>query len=554
MAKKHAEKRVETAPNLEIIADKQGSNKSGNLLFLLALAIIVFVRFGLLSIPLERDEGGFAYIAQQTMASSAKLYIDLIDNKLPGLYLLYASFLNCFGNTETGVHLGLLVCSLVSTYLVFLLAKIFVNHLSASLAALAFGLYSASANVFGFAAHATQLLLPFFLGGLVLILRTNATEKKLPYFCAGLLMGVAFLVKQQVALLVLFSGVYLLFRSPNALLSGLKHPQNAPKYQRSASLIFGMGSILPFAMVAAYFGITGRLAAMWQCTFTLPSLQAKAAGSGRFNADIFGEVLSGGFQIYWLLAVVGLVLIWLVKMQGRQFMTAFFIVSVLSVFIGLGGYHHYYVLVLPSLALLIAATAQYVSERWFYHFNPILRMLPFIALLALPLLMQTAYFFQPNHTAILRKAYGMNPFPEMRRLADQLQTQLPDGGRVGLLGSEPELCFYLNTPPATRHLFMFPLLHQTSWSKPLQDEYLLDIKKTKPEFLVWVTMTGSWAPEYYKTPFFQSTKPIVDQFYMPFGKCEVFENGNQSVFVYGAEAQNYQFKGNYQIYLFKRKA
>jgi hypothetical protein len=236
----------------------------------------------------------------------------------------------------------------------------------------------------------------------------------------------------------------------------------------------------------------------------------------------------------------------------RWFIAGLFVFSVAAVGIGLGGYQHYYVLLLPALALGIGYAAHLLLRALP---NQTMLGLALVFALALhPIALQSRYFFAPDHTAIHRKSYGVNPFPEMIQIAEHLKTQLPAGATVGILGSEPELPFYLNAPPATRHQFVFPMLYDTDWSKKLQVEYLSDLEKSKPAFLLWVTMTGSWAPEYYKTPFFRSTRPLVEQAYGVYGLCEVFENGKPSVFKWGADAAQYKFEGTYQIYIYKRKS
>ena len=48
-------------------------------------SFLLFVRVNLLDIPLERDEGGFAYVGEMALRGKL-LYTELHDIKLPGLY------------------------------------------------------------------------------------------------------------------------------------------------------------------------------------------------------------------------------------------------------------------------------------------------------------------------------------------------------------------------------------------------------------------------------------------------------------------------------------
>ena len=67
-----------------------------------------------------------------------------------------------------------------------------------------------------------------------------------------------------------------------------------------------------------------------------------------------------------------------------------------------------------------------------------------------------------------------------------------------------------------------------------------------------MTSTGSWGTEYYKTAFFNNTRPIV-QGYTLCGKAEAFEDGRPGVVVWDQEAARYKFQGNYQVYVYRRR-
>jgi hypothetical protein len=90
-----------------------------SLLFLvLSLLVAVGVRIRLLDLPLERDEGEFAYIGQLILAGIPP-YQQVYDFKMPGLYLAYAAMMSVFGQTSAGIHLGLLVVNLATLAVLF---------------------------------------------------------------------------------------------------------------------------------------------------------------------------------------------------------------------------------------------------------------------------------------------------------------------------------------------------------------------------------------------------------------------------------------------------
>src|SRR6266699_4847657 len=90
-----------------------------------ALATIVFIlvvaiRIRLLGIPLERDEGEYAY-AGQLILQGIPPYELAYNLKLPGTYLGYAAILRVFGETPAGIHIGLLLVNGCATLLVLFL-------------------------------------------------------------------------------------------------------------------------------------------------------------------------------------------------------------------------------------------------------------------------------------------------------------------------------------------------------------------------------------------------------------------------------------------------
>src|SRR5580698_4150326 len=88
-------------------------------LILLATAII---RIRLLPIPLERDEGEYAY-AGQLILQGIPPYSVASNMKLPGTYAAHAIIMAIFGQTIAGIHFGLLLVNAATILLVFALGQ-----------------------------------------------------------------------------------------------------------------------------------------------------------------------------------------------------------------------------------------------------------------------------------------------------------------------------------------------------------------------------------------------------------------------------------------------
>ena len=122
-----------------------------------ALLFSVVVRWRLREFPLERDEGGYAYIGQRLLAGVPP-YQDTYNDKVPGLFLAYAAMMALFGETTVGIHLGLLAVNLATIVLLFLLVRDLFDPLAGGIAAASYSLLSISPSVLGMAAHATHFV------------------------------------------------------------------------------------------------------------------------------------------------------------------------------------------------------------------------------------------------------------------------------------------------------------------------------------------------------------------------------------------------------------
>src|SRR5204862_5710353 len=90
--------------------------------FFLVLAACLAVRIRLLGLPLERDEGEYAY-AGQLMLHGIPPYKLAYNMKFPGTYAAYAVIMAIFGQSATGIHLGFLLVNLSTVLLLLLIAR-----------------------------------------------------------------------------------------------------------------------------------------------------------------------------------------------------------------------------------------------------------------------------------------------------------------------------------------------------------------------------------------------------------------------------------------------
>ena len=94
--------------------------RKGWLFLVLIILFVVFVRIRLLEIPLERDEGEYAYMGQLILQGIPP-YGEAYNMKFPGTYLMYAVIMAIFGQTIEGIHIGLIIVNCAAIVLMYLL-------------------------------------------------------------------------------------------------------------------------------------------------------------------------------------------------------------------------------------------------------------------------------------------------------------------------------------------------------------------------------------------------------------------------------------------------
>ncbi len=558
MAKKPRPKKsksVVTTSRTEI--NKKGAIKAGStfsgrhwcLWGLLGLSVLCFLitRLKLLAIPLERDEGSFAYIGHWLWRGK-DLYTDMLDSKLPGLYTYYGLFTTLFGYNATGVHVGLLVANIASGICFYLFVKEVFNRYVAVITCSLYLWMIMSANVLGFAAHATQILTPFVLAGILLFWRGLQTNKLYLFFLSGLLVGIAFTIKQQSAIL----GVLMaLIWWPARIWWDKKENATIPILEW---LALGVGGLLPAAGVYFYFLQSGRFAEFYDWTVTQPLSLAASFPQPWYKMflAIIPAVLDR-FEGVWIAAGLGLILIFYsgFKKFGAVFGSAFAMVSFLSVVIGAAYYKHYFAIAIPGVALMAACTIYWISQK-VGKTGPLLGIGITVFLILLSIQGRADYYFNPSYSKIHYEAYSRNLFPEIERIGKELKRRVPEGSRIGVMGSEPELLVAADRESCTKYLMIYAILFDPVRSPPMQQEYIRDLQACAPDYIVWNTVSGSWTTGYDKLAFFEQLMQWIEQHYETVAIAES-RGDAPGVVVWDKELDSYKSENDYKVIVLRKK-
>lgn len=520
------------------------------LVSILGISSLLFLvtRIQLLAIPFERDEGSFAYIGHW-LFKGREMYTDLLDSKLPGLYIYYGTFMSLFGYGPTGAHVGLLVANLASAVCFYFFLRDVYNRFVGAIATTFFLWMVVSPNVVGFAAHATQLLLPFVLAGLLFFWKGLQQNKLYLFFLSGLMIGLAFTIKQQSAIFgVLIAALWW----PARLAWNKKKDGPLPVLEW---ILLGIGGFLPAAAVVFYFLAVGRFDQFLDWTVMQPITLASAYEDPwyvmfyRFVPSVIDQ-----FELIWITAAAGMGFIFLsgFKKFGAVFGPLFALLGFLSVIIGAAYYKHYFVLAIPGIAMLAAITLNWLAQK-IGQYGQAVGIGIATLFVILSLRNRADYYFSPDYYKIHFEQYAQNMFPELEQLGKDLARRVPEGKRIAIMGSEPEVLVAADRESCSKHLMVYSLLIDPVRSPPKQQEYIQELKACDPEYIVWATGTGSWAPGYDKLQFFETLMQWIEQNYETVGLAES-RDARPGIIVWEDQIKTHQTQSDYLVLVLKKRA
>jgi len=498
----------------------------------LAILLSVAVRVRLRDMPLERDEGEYAY-AGQLILQGVPPYKDAYNMKLPGTYVAYALIMAMFGQTPSGIHVGLALVNAATIWLLFLIGKKLLDDAAGAAAAISYALMSLSPNVLGLAGHATHFVVLPALGGILLLLRAvdaprqrnaDGSDAKHPgadwriLLLSGILFGLAFLMKQHGLLFGVFGGLFILWvRFESRLLGPAEGGLGTRRYPRRRAgdaarvdwiaLIkelawFSGGFTLPYLLTCLWLWAAGVFPQFWFWTVTYGSKYASAVPFVRAS-DLTGAMLKavvGPNLVFWLLPWVGMLMMWWdERLDGRRrfLLTALFLCSAVSISIGFYFREHYFIQLLPALALLIAVAVSR-SIRLLRGDQSIELFLAFgvlvVSVLAAGavLIGNGSIWFAYAPRKAVEEIYGSTVFGDARDAAELIKTNTAPTARIAVIGSEPEIYFYSRRRSATGHIYTYALMERQPHALAMQEEYIREVESNRPEYVVYVNNPLSW--------------------------------------------------------------
>ena len=448
------------------------------------LVVVAGARLHLLDFPLERDEGEYAY-AGQLILQGIPPYELACNMKFPGTYLAYAGIMSVFGETTAGIHFGLLLMTTATALMLFWLGKKILDETAGAVAASSYALLAASWSMLGFAGHATHFCAFFVTAGLCLMWRFRQKENWFTLAASGALFGTAVLMKQHAVLIAAWAGL-------SFALEKFIFAKGSFGRRIAAVAVCGFSMLAPLGLCCLWLWHAGVFARFKFWTFDYA--REYASGTPLASApNIFWHNLTWAMSsaiLVWLLAVAGLVLVWLDPRwkNSRGWLFGFCVASALAVCPDFYFREHYFLIALPAVALLAGATVSGLRRWWEANKkNSSLGDWPvWTYALVVVITIATsagAWFTIPKHT-LARSFYANDPLPESEIVARFIRENSPSEARVAVLGSEPEIYFLAHRHSATGYIYIYALMEAQAFAQIMQREMIGDLETRKPEFIV----------------------------------------------------------------------
>jgi len=451
-----------------------------------AMIVAAFVlRLPLLSVPLERDEGGYAYMADR-MHQGDTLYLDLVETKPPGVFCAYWLLL-LGGRSVPYLRLMFALTATLTAVLFTLFAVRKFGVRAGSLSAALLAPTMVAPAYFGFSGNAEMFMVPLTVGALWLLNRSEDGAWKTDLL-SGVLFALATLTK-PVALAEGLAVAALILLRPIPI-----------KRRLIGLLAAGAGFVATQGSVLALFARQGTIGdyLYWAYRYNLDYTTALTT-LDRLRAFVY-QVLKRGMLVRdWplLILMIG-ALISLARRRERWTDLTFVLLWLLGAGIGTAASGrftpHYFIQFLPPLCLaagigLDRALARCEEMRA----SPVAQKAAMVALLALALVYPTAtqarlFAAGPQLSRIM---YGLNPFMEGEQIGRYLREHTQPDETIFIAGTEGQFLYHAQRKSATKVVFTYPLGTTHPRARQWQRDVLTEVENNRPRYIVIVRLGSS---------------------------------------------------------------
>ncbi|PLS82329.1 MAG: hypothetical protein CYG59_04360 [Chloroflexi bacterium] len=414
------------------------------------LVTVLLLRLPGWALPLERDEGAYAYVAS-TWLHGGLPYRDAFDHKPPFIYLLYMPALLTNLSPVLSIRLWSTALCLVNASLVYIVGRHVWNARTALLGALIFGIAGSAFELQGLVLNTDQALVLPALAALWSAINLGATQQLRFAIALGAAVTAGVLIKPValvLGLLVVLTGLYM---------------------RRNIVKVLGGTALGVFAVAAptvAYFWARGGWSHLLFSVVTYNRLYADEA---RIRWQ-FGPLVDMfvPFVPLLLVALGGIALLRShpTAEQRAGWLVVGWTAALLAAAVGsLRAFIHYYYPVLPGLALLAAPCVAWLWDQGRAATKPEwlagrTASVLLATLLVLPLAVQNIKLVgtTPEQQAIrLYGDAGKRFFAPAPNVAAYIREHTQADDYIYVFAAEPEVYVLAQRRSPSRYIYNYPL-------------------------------------------------------------------------------------------------
>ena len=311
-------------------------------IFLIFVFISVALRFfSFFTSVLDHDESTYLIIGRDVLQGK-DLYVDSVDSKPVGIFLIYAFFQLIFGYS---IFLKRLAVSLLVGLTAYLLRNVSLKLFQEKRVAFAAGIiyiyYTSTWNAFGLSPN-TELFFNFFtISSLLLFFN----KSRFNYLIAGLLLGIGFIIKYLVLLdFIAIASFFFIYEMI----------QNKWKFTWSAFspyVLAGISFAIPFFCVNFYFYLGDHFDAFRFITYELPGRYRQDSSVFKYVSLLF-DFIFRFFPISILFFYVLFSNRSILKGWQKYLLTYWLFAVLLAIYLPGKGFRHYSIQLMLPLSLL----------------------------------------------------------------------------------------------------------------------------------------------------------------------------------------------------------
>ena len=496
--------------------------------FAIVIALIVLLsRILFLDVAAGNDESMYALLGSKTLEGNA-LYTTFYEMKPPFLFYNYALIAIFVKNSVIALHVAALILSLINSSWIYFLTKELIDEKKSAVASLLFFTLSSSPYLVGTYLVSEHITLFFLLSAmLILLVKSNNVYTSLGV--SGALFAISVLTKQSG---VFFGPVFLL------MLYFLKEEIS---YVKKLSY-FSFGGIAIVLLTSLMLYSTRSLEDAFYFLFTHSQKYTSSLSIdiGLQSLSYFSQVFIKNHWLPIFLALLGIGTLIKQGLKSQHYIIFLFLfMGILSIFPGFRFYYQYWILLIPSIAILGSMGLTFIRDEKSYQWIT-------LGSIGLHIFFNLSSYFPIDKDKLINAIYPGQYFKEIKLLSLKLKRQMNKEDQILVLGATPQVYMYTDRSPITRHIWTPMISYPNDRCKQYREELIATYEEVKPKYIFFSyapihwTLTTDLSDEIYRYMYnqvssnYQKIMAIDLKTGQIFGDDTVlsFEEKNNTIFIY----------------------